>query len=308
VSKVSVQIRTLGEVTASTNATGVIPTSKGLLRPEQFAAQVRFAEARPSATAGRWVERVWSTSWAMPPGQVRTTSLLPHPSVSLTVERGGVARQGSPGDGVWVTGVVTGRFDVTHSGTGGAVGLKFHPGGFTAWSGIAADTLTDRVVPAGELLPDVASLANLPLDAELAAAALNAFVERNGTGEDVPATVALALRLAVDPTVTRVGDLARRCGCSVRALQRMLRRYVGVGPKWVIRRQRMHDAVAELDADSEQSLADLAVRLGWYDQSQFARDFTRLVGVTPRAYRDRRAEPAHRAEETWAALPEPQER
>ena len=307
-SKVSVQIRTLGEVTASTNATGVIPTSKGLLRPEQFAAQVRFAEARPSATAGRWVERVWSTSWAMPPGQVRTTSLLPHPSVSLTVERGGVARQGSPGDGVWVTGVVTGRFDVTHSGTGGAVGLKFHPGGFTAWSGIAADTLTDRVVPAGELLPHVASLANLPLDAELAAAALNAFVERNGTGEDVPATVGAGVT-AVDPAVTRVGDLARRCGCSVRALRggfcAPLRRG---GPEVGDPRQRMHDAVAELDTDWGRHWPIWP--FGSAGTTRASSPVTSLDwSASPRRpIAIDRAARAHRAEEAWAALPEPQER
>ena len=49
----------------------------------------------------------------------------------------------------------------------------------------------------------------------------------------------------------------------------------------------MHDAVAALDAGATEGLADLAARLGWYDQSQFARDFVRLVGVSPGAYRDR---------------------
>ena len=275
-------------MTASTNATGALPTAKGLLRPEEFAQQVRFAEAPPSEAAARWVERVWSTTWSMPSDQVSTTSLLPHPSVSLTVERGGVAREGSQGDGVFVTGVVTGRFDVARSGSGGAVGLKFRPGGFTAWSGIAAGTLTDRVLPAASLLPATRALAGLPLDAELAAPYLSAFVEKLGAGRPgIPEPLHRALQLVLDPLVTRVDQLAERCECSVRALQRLLQRYVGVGPKWLIRRQRMHDAVAELDAGGVDSLAELAVRLGWYDQSQFARDFTRLVGVPPASYRDR---------------------
>ena len=94
----------------------------------------------------------------MPPGQVRTTSLLLDRSGELTVERGGVARQGSAGDGV--LGHRGGHRAVRrhHSGTGRSR-AEVPPGGFTAWSGIAADTLTDLVVPAGELLPDVASLA-----------------------------------------------------------------------------------------------------------------------------------------------------
>ena len=275
-------------MTASTNATGALPTAKGLLRPEEFASQVHFAEADPSAAAAVWVERIWSTVWSMPSGRAATTSLLAHPSISLTVERGGVQREGSRGAGVFVTGVATARFDVTRSGTGGAVGLKFRPGGFTAWSGIAANELTDRVVPAEHLLPGADALADLPLDATRAAPALNAFVAERGAGRPaIPAALQQALDLVVDPAVTRVDQLAERCDCSVRSLQRLLRHYVGVGPKWLIRRQRMHDAVAELDAGGVDSLAELAVRLGWYDQSQFARDFATLVGMSPSSYRDR---------------------
>jgi AraC-like DNA-binding protein len=42
-----------------------------------------------------------------------------------------------------------------------------------------------------------------------------------------------------------------------------------------------------LDDSHVGSLADLATELGWYDQSQFARDLTSLVGTSPSVYRDR---------------------
>jgi AraC-like DNA-binding protein len=272
----------------STNATGCLPSAKGLLRPEDFAEQVRFGEAMPSGTAARWVERIWSTRWDMPAGETATTSLIPHPSTSLTLERGGVDRDGSHGDGVWLTGVVTGRFDVIRSGTGGAVGIKFRPGGFTAWPGVPADRLTDRVVPAATLIAGADALSELSLDAEASAGPLCDFIEqRAGSAVGIPDLLGRALDLVVDSDLVRVDDLARRCGCSVRGLQRLTRRYVGVGPKWLIRRQRMHDAVAALDEGSTETLAELAVRLGWYDQSQFARDFAALVGSSPAAYRAR---------------------
>lgn len=278
---------------ASTNATGRRPEAKGLLRPEEFARQVRFADVPATGRAAGWADRVWSTSWRMPPGRTATTSLIPHPSVSLTVERGDVDRAGSSGDGVWLTGVVTTRFDVRRSGTGGAVGVKFRPGGFTAWSGVPADRLTDRVVPARELIAAADDLAGLPLDAEASAAALLKFVEQHGAGRSgVPDAVTRALQVLNDPGITRVDALAAACGCSVRTLQRLLRRHVGVGPKWLLRRQRMHDAIDALDGATAEPLADLAVRLGWYDQSQFARDFTALVGVPPGTYRDRSGDAA----------------
>lgn len=285
-------------MTASTNATGQLPASRGLLRPEEFARLVRFGEVVPSGPAAEWVERVWSTAWDLPAGVTRTTSLIPHPSIDLTAERGGVARAGGRGDGVWLTGVVTTRFDVALSGSGGAAGIKFHPGGFTAWCGVSAARLTDRVLPAASLLAGAEALRELPADAHAAAPALLDFVEaRAADAEPVPTRLRQALALVQRPAVTRVDDLAEHCGCSIRSLQRLLRRYVGVGPKWLIRRQRMHDAVAALDAGTTETLAELATRLGWYDQSQFARDFTRLVGVSPASYRDRScatAEPPRR--------------
>ncbi|MFT3832076.1 MAG: helix-turn-helix domain-containing protein [Micropruina sp.] len=273
---------------ASTNATGRLPASKGLLRPEEFAQRVSFDEVPASGPAARWVERVWSSRWDLPEGSVLTTSLLPHPAVELTIERGELSRAGHTGDGVWLTGVVSHRFDVTLRGRGGVVGMKFRSGGFTAWSGVSAHRLTDRVVPAAERLADTESLRRLELSASDSAAALRDFVEqRADAAGPIPELVDRVMTLLRQPALTRVDALAERCDCSIRTLQRTLRRYVGVGPKWLVRRHRMHDAVAALDAGATEGLADLAARLGWYDQSQFARDFVRLVGVSPGAYRDR---------------------
>ena len=82
---------------------------------------------------------------------------------------------------------------------------------------------------------------------------------------------------------------AERHGLSERTLQRLFRRYVGVGPKWVLQRARLHDAVERLDtADGPVDLAALATELGWFDQAHFTRDFTALVGQSPAAYAARR--------------------
>lgn len=279
-------------MTAGTDATGRLPSSKGLLQPEEFARHVRFDEVPASGPAGDWVERVWSATWDLPDGVNVTTSLIPHPAVEISVERGQLARAGRNRDGIWLTGVVTRRFDVTQFGRGGVLGLKFRPGGFTAWSGLPADELTDRVEPAAERLPGMNPLGDLPLAAsESASAMLEVIVAGAGAAEPIPATVDNVLTLLASPTVTRVDQLAECCGCSARTLQRTVRRYIGVTPKWLIRRQRMHDALAALDGGTSESLAELAARLGWYDQNQFGRDFVRLVGVTASAYRARRPNP-----------------
>ena len=87
-----------------------------------------------------------------------------------------------------------------------------------------------------------------------------------------------------DRSVTRVADVTDRFGMSTRALQRLFERYVGVSPKWVLRRYRLHEAAARLAEGTGGTWAEVAVELGYFDQAHFIRDFTRAVGMTPVAY------------------------
>ena len=87
-----------------------------------------------------------------------------------------------------------------------------------------------------------------------------------------------------DRSLVRVAQVEERCGVGTRALQRLFERYVGVSPKWVLARYRIHDAVTDLDAGYAGTLADLAARYGWFDQAHFTREFTDLVGVPPGEY------------------------
>ncbi len=267
-----------------------MPSSPGLLRPEEFAWYAVFDEVEPTATTAYWVERIWSVSWDVPEGFEHVTSLVAHASVSLSVERGDGTRTGRSGDGVWLTGVMTHRFDVHTWGRGGVVGVKFRPGGFTALTGQPSLPLTDQVRPAGPYLPGVDVLGDLPLHAPSARDALCDYLGSLCTGPDPRYDrLRLVLDRLPDARMTRVAMIAESCGLSERALQRLLRDYVGVGPKWLLMRHRLHDAVTRIDAGFDGLLADLAAELGWYDQAHFIRDFTRVVGITPAAYRDRRA-------------------
>ena len=72
-------------------------------------------------------------------------------------------------------------------------------------------------------------------------------------------------------------------GLSARSMQRLFRRYLGVTPKWVLQRYRLH-AAAERIAGGEGDLARLALDLGYFDQAHFIKDFKALVGRTPAGY------------------------
>jgi AraC-like DNA-binding protein len=87
-----------------------------------------------------------------------------------------------------------------------------------------------------------------------------------------------------DRTISRVDDVTERFGITPRTLQRLFQRYVGVSPKWVLRRYRLHEAAAVLAREQHRPWAEVAADLGYFDQSHFIRDFTAAIGITPVAY------------------------
>ena len=275
-------------------ATGATASTAGILRPEEFARHVDLRRLPPAPDLAPWIENHWVLRWDLPDGLTYASQVLPHPTCNLTVERG-VRRPDAPPTAVLVTGPVTRRFDVETTGRGWVWGVRFRPGGLAALAGLDARRLAERTVAASEVLPAevVAALDRLhdtgaPLEDDQAR--VEAALRPLG-GElepDHELVLALIAEMLSDRTLVQVAQLTERHDLSTRRLQRLFARYVGVGPKWVLARYRMHDVVAALDAGHDGSLADLAAEHGWYDQAHFTRDFRALVGVTPARYREGR--------------------
>ena len=240
-----------------------------------------FAHGRfeaPADLADR-IEHFWSVRWNLEglPPQVQET--LPHPNVHLVVEPGSIA--------AW--GVHTGRWTRMLEGRSSAFGIKFRPGGFRALLGRAVSSIADTSIPASELFGDAAALLEdvLRCDGDAAAALVAAaFLRPRLPAIDAPALLAgrIVDSVADDRELHSADELARRFDMSLRALQRLFNEYVGVGPKWVIKRYRMHEAVARVQAGEPVSWAALAQDLGYFDQAHFIADFRTLVGKTPGDY------------------------
>lgn len=281
-----------------TNATA---TQAGILRPDEFARHVTIQRTEPAPGLAAWVENHWTLAWDLPDGTTYPSAVIPHPACNLTVEDG-AARAEAGGERVLVTGVATRRFEVEVRGRGWVHGVKLRPGGLVALLGEDAPdarTLTDRTVPAKDLLPAdvldaVGALRPGAPAAEATAVVSSALATVAPTAPD-PAyerVLDVVETVLADRSLLRVDQVAERTGLSRRALERLFARYVGVGPKWVLARYRMHDVVTALDDGWAGSLADLAAAYGWFDQAHFGRDFAALVGVAPSVYRDRQR--AHR--------------
>lgn len=102
--------------------------------------------------------------------------------------------------------------------------------------------------------------------------------------EQLQAAIDLCRRRYADPL--KAADLADAAGMSAAQLERLMRRAVGMSPKQLIIRTRIDEAVRRLD-DTDLPIASIAGECGFYDQSSFTRQFQRVVGITPGAYRAR---------------------
>ena len=238
------------------------------------------SRTRPGQDLAGPVEHYWTVRWDLRGREPHTQHTLPHPSVHLVAER----------DRSGVMGVLTGRFTRELEGRGRAFGVRFRPAGFHPFLGAPVATLTDRRVavaevfgPAGDRL--VAELLAAAGQERLVAAA-EAFLlaRRPAPDPDVARVNRVVDQIMADRDITRVADVTDRSGIATRRLQRLFATYVGVTPKWVIRRARLHEAVERLDAGDHLDLAFLARELGYFDQAHFARDFRSAVGRPPTAY------------------------
>ena len=240
-----------------------------------------FAHGRvepPPDLADR-IAHFWSVHWNLAglPPQVQET--LPHPNVHLVVEPGASA--------AW--GVHTGRWTRVLEGRSSAFGIKFRPGAFRGLLGHAVSRIADGTIASTALFGAQATR----LDAVLACGddAAAAAVAADFLRPRLPAANAASLlagravdAAAADLDLHSAEELAGRFDMSLRALQRLFSEYVGVGPKWVLARYRLHEAVARVQAGQPVSWAALAQDLGYFDQAHFIRDFRKLVGRTPGDY------------------------
>lgn len=261
-----------------------------VLRPDEFLARATYGMAQPDERLTAWVLRYWSVQWRLGEGETFATATVDDCNVHLSRERGGITRVRSTGPGVWVTGPERRRrFEVTLRGEGDVVAIAFRTGGTLAFSGGWPADVVDRSVPGETWFAGVDDeFGSLPDSAEAAAPALDAWLlEMNPRPDLAYDRFRELLALLDDPSVQRLDDLAERAGCDPRTVQRTCLRYAGLGPKWLLMRARVIDAVAALDRGRHGTLTDLAAELGWFDQSHFTRDFRAITGQTPSAYLNR---------------------
>jgi AraC-like DNA-binding protein len=253
---------------------GVLATGGGRVR------RFRHERYHPSPDLEAYVEHYWVVEWDLRGQPSERAETLPHPSVHMIFDPLGGSR---------IRGPAHAKFSRVLEGRGEVFAVKFTPAGFYPFASGAVSRFTDvavtlrRVFGAEGGALDRAVLA-APGDQSRMASVEDFLRGRRPAADDnVQRISALVYAAAKDRRILKVDDLVDRSGLSQRTLQRLFDKYVGVNPKWVIQRYRLHEAAERLVAGPA-SHAALALELGYCDQAHFVRDFKAIVGVSPAAY------------------------
>jgi len=246
---------------------------RGVLNSRRLLANVWHARYEPSDDLASFIEHYWTVEWDLTEAKVVET--LPHPSVHIVLEPG-LAQ---------LAGVSTAKFKRTLEGRGRVFGVKFRPGGFHAFLAQPVSEFSNGVFALGDVLgPDARSLDRVVL--AHAVSAVESFLRSRQPAADQIAELSARIvgRIAIDRGIIQVDQVSKLFGIGVRRLQRMFSEYVGVPPKWVVQRYRLHEAAELIAATREPIWAQIAFDLGYADQAHFIRDFKQLVGASPAEY------------------------
>lgn len=251
------------------------------------AGQGKFVLSRyePGPPLNPFVEHYWIIRYDLNPETPHTQTVLSYPNVHLAFEHDNGGRR------ALVYGIPRQPFVRELRGLGRVLGVKFRVGGFYPFWQRNISMLTGATIPASELFGlDAERWTNAILDARDDAAmvrqaeiALSTQLPRRDSQAELAASI---VRVAMnDRSIIKVEQISEHTGLSIRQLQRLFRKYVGVTPKWIIKRFRLQEAAERLEQDETPQWVELATQLGYFDQAHFIKDFKSVLGRSPVAYK-----------------------
>jgi AraC-like DNA-binding protein len=202
-----------------------------------------------------------------------------------------LADAATPGRWTEVGSFTTGAYDRTvlvgATGPTGGLQVNFTILGARLFFGRPIGELANLAVPLEDVIgPAAGALAGRlheapDWEARFAIVDREIAIRLNTAGALPDAVIRAWRRLTDSGGRVRIGDIVDELGCSQRYLIEKFTDQLGLSPKILGRVLRFGTAVRLIERGSGLSLADIAQRCGYYDQSHFCREAALLAGTTP---------------------------
>jgi AraC-like DNA-binding protein len=164
------------------------------------------------------------------------------------------------------------------------VGIRLRPGVAFVLTGNAMETLVDRRIDLRSLksFRDLVVVEPRPRTPAEHIASLEQFlIERLEHAAIHPVVASVLAELERERGGLQASELAAHSGVSPRQLNRLMRRWVGYGPKRLATIVRFQATLHEMELSARRPVASLAIENGYFDQSHLTHDTVRFSGDTP---------------------------
>src|SRR5712691_6936913 len=253
---------------------------RGILNLKAGEKKFQLSRYLPAQDLSFFVERYWIVSWDLRGQEPYVQETLPYPCVNMVIEK----------DRSGVFGVEKGKFSRLLENQGRVFGIKFKPGGFYPFVKSPVSQLTNGSTSFWDAFGvDSKALEETILSQEDEGEMIELvekFLRERLPERDKNVTVINEVvdYIIAHREITKVDDVVSQFNLNKRTLQRLFRQYVGVSPKWVIKRYRLHEVAERLAGGEVVDWPKMVLELGYTDQAHFIKDFKTIVGRTPAEY------------------------
>jgi AraC-like DNA-binding protein len=229
-------------------------------------AEIRFIEA------AEMLRPYVGCFWVITVERGATIRIVPDGSTSISIH----LQEGRPA-GWFLRGPLILPEERQFNSPAALIGVRLRPGVAFLLSGIPAHTMVGRRI----------RLSAMPVlreqTHEQRIDALEQFLIERLKNTSVHSVVARALHeIESDHGSPSVTDIAARCNVSPRHLNRLMRVWVGYGPKRFASIVRFQATLKEIEHSPSRPAAALASETGYFDQAHLTMNLARFAGSTPR--------------------------
>jgi AraC-like DNA-binding protein len=255
-------------------------STKGILQAEAGLQKFRLLRYEPAEELRVYIQHYWVTEWDLRGQEPYRQVVLSHPNVNLVFEPGHTRIYG-----IWEktsTRLIQGQ--------GSVFAVKFNPGGFYPFWKQPVSKLTGQSIAltdvfgedARKLEDDILATKDVAKKVERIDRFFIALLPEND--DNVALLNEIVAALIAEREILKVEQLASRFGMGIRTIQRLFSKYVGVNPKSVIQRYRLHEVAEKMENGEAVDWLKLSMDMGYYDQAHFIKDFKAILGKSPDEY------------------------
>jgi AraC-like DNA-binding protein len=230
----------------------------------------------PSSSFLGLIEQFWFVNWDLKVGDSHIQTNLPDPNFHLILDNRKLKLMGP----------ISKTYSYEMAGSGDILGIKFALGALSAYLELPLLSYIDKEIDFQQLVDfDVDVLVSKLLEMKSDELKIDMLQTHLTPLAIISSPELLRVRELVNliqnnPEISKVEHLSEKSNLSIRTIQRCFKHYLGLSPKWLIRKYRLHQAL-ELLENPDVNILDVVEWLGYVDQSHLIRDFKEMIGVTP---------------------------